>query len=209
MSTLDTLLAQRLVPVVVIDDAAAAAPLAESLVDGGLPVAEVTFRTAAAPEALREMSRHEDLLVGAGTVLCVDQARMAVDCGARFIVSPGYSSELVAFGREGGVPVLPGVATATDVMRALADGVELVKFFPAEAMGGVATVKALSAPFPQVRFVPTGGVAERNLADYLAVPSVAAVGGSWMVPKKLMATHDWPAVTDLVRSAVAAVARAR
>ncbi|HSF27398.1 MAG TPA: bifunctional 4-hydroxy-2-oxoglutarate aldolase/2-dehydro-3-deoxy-phosphogluconate aldolase, partial [Actinomycetes bacterium] len=172
----------RVVPVVVIDDAARAGAVADALVAGGLPVAEVTFRTAAAAEALRTMATRDDLLVGAGTVITAEQIEQAVAAGARFIVSPGLSRAVVRRAAELDVPVFPGVATASEVMAALDEGVSTVKFLPAETSGGVAAVKALAGPFPQVRFVPTGGIKAANALDYLALPAVVAVGGSWMVP---------------------------
>jgi 2-dehydro-3-deoxyphosphogluconate aldolase/(4S)-4-hydroxy-2-oxoglutarate aldolase len=197
------------VPVVVLDDPAAAAPLAGALVDGGLPIAEVTFRTAAAAQALAVMARDPRLLVGAGTVITVDQVDRAVEAGARFIVSPGFSAAVVARAAELGVLALPGVATAGEIMAALAAGVSTVKFFPAETSGGVAAVRALAAPFPGLRFVPTGGITAESLPAYLAVPAVTAVGGSWMVAKELLQRSRFDEVTRLAAQAVALAAQAR
>lgn len=187
-----------IVPVIALDDDALAAPLAEALADGGLPCAEVTFRTSAAVGAIRAMSQRPDFMVGAGTVISIDQLDAAIDAGARFIVSPGLDPELVNACRQRAVPVLPGAATASEIQAALRLGLDTVKFFPAQAMGGLATIKALAAPFPTLRFVPTGGVSTDNLADYLSEPSVLAVGGSWMAASDLIRAHDWAGITDRV-----------
>jgi 2-dehydro-3-deoxyphosphogluconate aldolase/(4S)-4-hydroxy-2-oxoglutarate aldolase len=200
VSDLSAVVARRVLPVIALSDAADASPLANALVAGGLPVAEVTFRTPAALEALRVMS--ERLLVGAGTVVHADQVDEAVAAGARFVVSPGLSEAVVRRCRSMGIPVIPGVATATEVMAALDLGIDLVKFFPAEASGGVATISALAAPFPGVRFVPTGGIGPEQLPAYLAHPAVAAVGGSWMVAPSLIARRDFAEVTRLTRAAL-------
>src|SRR5699024_5526617 len=178
---LEQLGAARLVPVVVLDDASSADPLAQALVAGGLPVAEVTFRTAAAPEAIRAMAARGDMLVGAGTVLTPEQVDAAVDAGARYIVSPGFHAPVVQRAQERGVLHLPGAVTASEVQAALAAGLDVVKFFPAETSGGAKAIKALAAPFGGLRFVPTGGIGPANLPEYLDLPSVLAVGGSWMV----------------------------
>jgi len=199
----DALAAQRLVPVVVLDDAVRGPDLGRALAAGGLRCAEVTFRTAAAAEAIRLMSAETDLLIGAGTVLDRGQVDAAVAAGARFIVSPGFSPVVVAHCQEIGVPVLPGIATATELMAALEHGLDTVKFFPAQSLGGVGTLKALVAPFRTVRFVPTGGITAALLPDYLAVPSVLAVGGSWMVEPALLAAADWATVTARTAAAVA------
>jgi 2-dehydro-3-deoxyphosphogluconate aldolase/(4S)-4-hydroxy-2-oxoglutarate aldolase len=205
-----TLLASRLlVPVVVADDPDSAEPLADALVAGGLPVAEVTFRTAAAAEVIERMARRGDLLVGAGTVISPAQVDRAVDAGARFVVSPGLSRAVVERALERGVLPLPGVATASEIMSAVGLGLGVVKFFPAEVAGGVAAIRALAAPFAWLSFVPTGGIGPANLADYLAIPAVAAVGGSWMVPRDLVAAGDVQRLTDLVRAAVALATRCR
>jgi 2-dehydro-3-deoxyphosphogluconate aldolase/(4S)-4-hydroxy-2-oxoglutarate aldolase len=197
----------RLLPVVVIDDAATADPLAEALVAGGLPCAEITFRTAAAADAITAMAARGDLTVGAGTVLTPDQVDRAVDAGARFIVSPGFSAAVVTRSRELGVPVYPGAATATEIQMALDAGLTTVKFFPAEQLGGAAMVKALAAPFRQVRFIPTGGVTTDGLDRYLALPSVLAVGGTWMVAADLLKNRDWAEVTRRTRAAVERASR--
>jgi 2-dehydro-3-deoxyphosphogluconate aldolase/(4S)-4-hydroxy-2-oxoglutarate aldolase len=196
-------------PVIVIDDLAQARPLARALVDSGLHTAEVTFRTPQALEALAVFAGHPELLVGAGTVRTAEQVRRAHDAGARFVVSPGFSTPVVEACRASQVPVLPGVSSATDIHRATEAGLDVLKFFPAEASGGAAAIAALSAPFPDVRFVPTGGVGPQNLADYLRLPAVCCVGGSWMVPRDAMRAGDWRGVTELCRQAVAQVARLR
>ena len=202
----DTLSTLRLLPVIVLAEASGARALGQALVAGGLPIAEVTFRSEAAESGIRIMSSVDGLLVGAGTVTTVEQVERAFAANARFVVSPGLSTAVVRRCRELDLPVLPGVATATDIIAALDLGLDLVKFFPAEAMGGLGTIGALSAPFPAVRFVPTGGITAESVSDYLAHPSVLAVGGSWMVPSKSLAAGDWPAIRALAERAVAAVA---
>lgn len=199
--------AHLLVPVVVIDDARAAVSLGEALVDGGLPVAEVTFRTSAGPESLRRLADRGDLLVGAGTVLTPAQVDQAVDCGARFIVSPGLSRAVVERCLEHGVLPLPGAVTATEVQAALELGLTTVKFFPAESSGGAAAVRSLAAPFTGVGFMPTGGIGPNNLADYLTLPAVRAVGGSWMVPRDGLG--DTERLADLIGQAVRLAATLR
>lgn len=189
-----------LVPVVVIDDARTADSLGDALVSGGLPVAEVTFRTSAGSESLRRLAARGDLLVGAGTVLTAAQVDEAVAAGAKFIVSPGLSRAVVERCLEHQVLPLPGAVTATEVQAALELGLTTVKFFPAESSGGAAAVRALSAPFTELGFMPTGGIGPANLADYLGLSSVRAVGGSWMVPRDGLG--DTARVTELVRQAV-------
>jgi 2-dehydro-3-deoxyphosphogluconate aldolase / (4S)-4-hydroxy-2-oxoglutarate aldolase len=203
VSTLDQLVRHRLVPVVVIDDASDAPALAEALVAGGLPVAEVTFRTAAAPDAIRALADRGDVLVGAGTVLTPAQVDAAVAAGADYVVSPGTSRAVVERCLEHGVTALPGAVTATEVQAALELGVTTVKFFPAGTAGGAPAIAALAAPFGDVRFVPTGGIGPANLAQFLALPSVAAVGGSWMVPRDLVGARDTAALRSLVADAFA------
>jgi 2-dehydro-3-deoxyphosphogluconate aldolase/(4S)-4-hydroxy-2-oxoglutarate aldolase len=205
----DRITGTGVLPVIVIDDLAHARPLAQALVDSGLHVAEVTFRTPQALDALSVFAGHPELLVGAGTVRTADQVRRAQDAGARFVVSPGFSEAVVEACRAEEVPVFPGVSSATDIHHATEAGLDVLKFFPAEASGGAAAIAALSAPFPDVRFVPTGGVGPGNLADYLRLPAVSCVGGSWMVPREAMRAGDWSSVTELCREAVAQVARLR
>jgi 2-dehydro-3-deoxyphosphogluconate aldolase / (4S)-4-hydroxy-2-oxoglutarate aldolase len=206
---LDQLCARGVIPVVVVDDPLDAAPLGDALKAGGLPVAEITFRTDAAAEALGLLARDPALVVGAGTVVRPEQVDLAHDAGARFVVTPGFSKRVVERCRELGVAVIPGVATATEVIAALDRGIELVKFFPAEASGGLAMVRALHAPFPQVRFIPTGGVSAANAAAYLEQPGVAAVGGSWMVSAELIRQGDFESVARLAAEAVAITVEAR
>ncbi|CAN5258002.1 bifunctional 4-hydroxy-2-oxoglutarate aldolase/2-dehydro-3-deoxy-phosphogluconate aldolase [soil metagenome] len=208
MDVLSTLSAVRLLPVVVLDDASAADALAGALVEGGLPVAEVTFRTAAAQDSIRVMADRGDVLVGAGTVVTVTQVDQAVAAGARFVVSPGLSRAVVERCQELGVLAVPGVVTATEIQAALELGVTTVKFFPAGTSGGAAAIAALAAPFAGVRFVPTGGVGPANLHEYLALPSVVAVGGSWMVARDRIAAGDFTGITRLTAAAVALAAPA-
>ncbi|MEH1098924.1 bifunctional 4-hydroxy-2-oxoglutarate aldolase/2-dehydro-3-deoxy-phosphogluconate aldolase [Micromonospora sp. CPCC 205561] len=196
--------AARILPVVVLDDARDAAPLAEALARGGLGCAEVTFRTDAAADAIRVMAERPDLLVGAGTVLTPAQVDRAVEAGARFVVTPGFSPAVVRRCQELGLPVFPGVATGTEIQMALDAGLDTVKFFPAEQLGGVPMIKALAAPFRSVRFIPTGGVNTGNLGDYLAVPAVLAVGGTWMVAPDLIAAGRWDEVAARTAAAVEA-----
>ena len=203
MSVLDELCSRRVVPVVVIDELDTALPLARALVEGGLPVAEVTFRTAIAAVAMRLIADETDLLVGAGTVVRHEQVDLAFDAGARFVVTPGFSPAVADRCAELGIPVVPGVATATEVIAALDHGLDLLKLFPAEASGGIPLLRALRGPFPDVRFVPTGGVSAANAADYLAVPSVAAIGGSWMVAPELIRAGNFAEITRLAAEAVA------
>jgi 2-dehydro-3-deoxyphosphogluconate aldolase/(4S)-4-hydroxy-2-oxoglutarate aldolase len=209
MDVLAELTQRVLVPVVVLQEAGDAGLLADSLVAGGLPVAEVTFRTAAAPEAIRVMADRGDVLVGAGTVLTVAQVDQAVAAGARFVVSPGTSRAVLERCAEHGIVALPGAVTATEVQAALEMGIDTVKFFPAGTSGGAAAIAALAAPFGGVRFVPTGGVGPTNLAQYLAVASVVAVGGSWMVPADRIAAGDRSGLVDLISAAVATARAAR
>lgn len=206
MDVLSALGANRLVPVVVLDDAAHADPLAAALVAGGLPVAEVTFRTSAAEDAIRAMAERGDILVGAGTVLTPDQVDKAAAAGAAYVVSPGMSRAVVERCREHGVLAVPGVVTATEIQAALELGLETVKFFPAGTSGGAEAVKALAAPFGAVRFVPTGGVSPKNLKDYLSIPAVVAVGGSWMVARDRVKEGDFAGITELTAQAVALAA---
>ena len=206
---LSQLAAYRLVPVVVLDEASDAGPLADALVAGGLPVAEVAFRTEAAAEAILAIADRGDVLVGAGTVLTPAQVDRAVAAGAQFVVSPGTSRAVVERGQERGVPVLPGAVTATEVQAALELGLGTVKFFPAGTSGGSKAIAALAAPFGGVRFVPTGGVGPTNLHEYFELPCVAAVGGSWMVPREMVRSGHFTGVRSLVAEAVALAASLR
>jgi 2-dehydro-3-deoxyphosphogluconate aldolase/(4S)-4-hydroxy-2-oxoglutarate aldolase len=191
--------------VIVLEHEAAAAPLADALAAGGLRCAEVTYRTAAAQAALTVMAKDERLVVGAGTVVSPGQVDLAVAAGAKFIVSPGFHVDVVRRCAALGVPTFPGVATSGEIMAALAEGIDVVKFFPAEQLGGLDMLAALAAPFTTVKFIPTGGVTPAKAARYLAHPSVLAVGGTWMVSPKLIAAADWSEITRLTAEAVAAV----
>lgn len=196
----------RIVPVIVINDASKAVPLAKALYNGGLPCAEVTFRTACAAEAIRAIADNvPDMLVGAGTVLNATHVDQALAAGAKFMVSPGFNPETVKYCQSKNVPILPGVCTPTEIEQALSMGVETLKFFPAEAAGGANMLKALSAPYGMVKFVPTGGLTPKNLPDYLAVKSVLACGGSWMVKDELINNDRFDEIEVLTREAVGMV----
>lgn len=194
----------RLLPVLVVEDVGSAQSLAEALLAGGLGLAEVTFRTASAEDVLREMAAVPGMCAGAGTVLTETQVDGAAEAGARFVVSPGLDESVVRRCRELDLPVIPGVGTATEIMRAVALGIEIVKLFPASTLGGPAAVSALSAPFPAMRFLPTGGVNAENAPAYLRHPAVFAVGGSWMAPTDLVRAGEWARITDLTAQALAA-----
>ncbi|MCX4484266.1 MULTISPECIES: bifunctional 4-hydroxy-2-oxoglutarate aldolase/2-dehydro-3-deoxy-phosphogluconate aldolase [Streptomyces] len=192
------------VPVVVLHDAADAVPLARALVAGGLPAIEVTLRTPAALESIRAMAAEvPGAVVGAGTVISPEHVRDTVDAGARFLVSPGWTDALLEAMKASGVPFLPGVSTTSEVVALLERGVREMKFFPAEAAGGTAYLKALSAPLPQARFCPTGGITLASAPSYLALPNVGCVGGSWMVPGDAVAAKDWDRVARLAAEAAA------
>ncbi|MEU2429961.1 bifunctional 4-hydroxy-2-oxoglutarate aldolase/2-dehydro-3-deoxy-phosphogluconate aldolase [Streptomyces sp. NPDC007861] len=192
------------VPVVVIDDAADAVPLARALVAGGLPAIEVTLRTPAGLDAIRAIADEvPDAVVGAGTVITPGGAAAAAAAGARFLVSPGWTDPLLDAMRSSGVPFLPGVSTASEVVALLEREVTEMKFFPAEAAGGTAYLTSLSGPLPQARFCPTGGVSLASAPSYLALPNVGCVGGTWMLPPSALAAHDWARVESLAREAAA------
>ena len=191
----------RVLPVATVSDVALAAPLAEALAAGGATAIEVTFRTEAAPRVVEALA-DSGLIVGAGTIRSVAQLDEALAAGAQFVVCPALDDAVVARCLDAGVPVLPGIATATELSRALALGVHTVKVFPAEPLGGAALVAALAAPFPEARFVPTGGLGAQNAAEYLRLPPVLAIGGSWMVAPKLLEAEDWAAVTRLTADAI-------
>ncbi len=197
--------AHRLAPVVAIGDADAATGLAEALVAGGLPLIEITLRTEAAPAALKRASAVAGLAIAAGTVTTPDQVKLAVDCGARLIISPGLNTRVVEYCLANDIPVLPGVCTPTEVETARNYGLKTLKFFPAEAYGGVKTLRAFNDVFKDFRFVPTGGVNVQNLGDYLKLPIVMACGGSWMVPTDAINERRFADIEKLVREAVALV----
>lgn len=202
MELFNQLFARKIVPVVVLEQASSASDLAGALIDGGLPVAEVTFRTDAAEQAISIMATHPEMIVGAGTVLTVEQVKRAVEAGARYIVSPGTSRAVVEYCLNNSIPILPGAVTASEIMTLLDYGIDTVKFFPAGTNGGPGAIKALSAPFTSVRFVPTGGINAANINDYLSLPSVPAAGGSWMVNPQLIAAADFSRIRDLTKTAV-------
>lgn len=190
------------VPVVVLDDAKDALPLAEALIDGGLPCAEVTFRTEAAEESIRLMSgKYPDMLVGAGTVLTKEQVDRAANAGAKFIVSPGFDGEIVDYCLEKGIPVFPGCVTPSEVAQAVKRGLKVVKFFPAEQAGGIAMIKAMAAPYTMVKFMPTGGISAKNLKDYLDFSKILCCGGSWMVKGDLIKAGDFAKICQPTKEA--------
>ncbi len=198
------------VPVVVLENADDALPLGKALIDGGLPVAEVTFRTAAAEESIRRMhDAYPDMLVGAGTVLSVEQVDRAVAAGAQFIVSPGFDPEVVDYCISKDIPIFPGCVTPSEITQAVKRGLKVIKFFPAGSFGGVSTIKALSGPFVGLKVMPTGGVSEKNLAEYLGNKSIIACGGSWMVKGDLIKAGDFSKIVELTKEAVAIVKEVR
>ena len=198
------------VPVVVLEDAKDALPLAKALTEGGLPCAEVTFRTDAAEESIRLIRReYPDMLVGAGTVLGIDQAERALEEGAKFIVSPGFDPQVVDDCLERDVPVFPGCITPSEVAQAVKRGMEVLKFFPAEQAGGLAMIKAMAAPYTMVKFMPTGGISEKNLKEYLECDKIICCGGSWMVKGSLIKNGEFGKIRKLVKEAVELVASIR
>lgn len=199
-----------IVPVVVLDDVKDAEPLAKALCDGGLPCAEVTFRTPAAEESIRIMSeKFPDMFVGAGTVLTTEQVDRAVAAGAKFIVSPGLNPKIVKYCVEKGITITPGCANPSDIEQALEYGLNVVKFFPAEQAGGLAYIKAIAAPYVDVKFMPTGGINPQNVKDYLAYDRIVACGGSWMVKGDLIKSGNFEKITALVKEAVEIVKESR
>lgn len=203
MEMIEQLSLAGLVPVIKVEDAADAVPLCKALSDGGLPVAEITFRSDAAEEAIRRVHAElPEVILGAGTVLTREQVDRAVNAGATYIVSPGLNADIVKYCREKGVPIVPGCANPSDIEVALSLGLKTVKFFPAEALGGLPLIKAMAAPYGNVTFLPTGGVNEKNLNEYLSFSKVVACGGSWMVPSDAVNAKDWKRIENLTRSAV-------
>lgn len=202
MDILNKLSAAGVVPVVVIENAKDAVPTAEAMLRGGIDVMEITFRTAAAPDAIRAVSENcPKMLVGAGTVITLEQCKQAVDCGASFIVSPGFNREVVAWCVEHDIAVTPGCVTPTEIMEAMELGLKVLKFFPANVYGGLGAMKALSGPFGGIKFIPTGGVNAQNLAEYISAPFIHAVGGSWVCPKADISAGHFEKVTQLCREA--------
>ncbi len=203
MDMIEKLSLAGIVPVIKVEDAADAVPLCKALSDGGLPVAEITFRSEAAEQAIQNV--HEalpEVILGAGTVLTTEQVDRAVAAGATYIVSPGLNPKVVRYCIDRNIPIVPGCSNPSDIEIALELGLKTVKFFPAEALGGLKSIKAMSAPYGGVSFLPTGGVNEQNLLDYLAFPKIVACGGSWMVDQKAIAAKDWEKIESLTRSAV-------
>ena len=202
MNVSERLAASAVVPVIVLDDAKDAVATARALLAGGVDVMEITFRTAAGADSIKAVAEScPDMLVGAGTVITLEQCKKAVECGAKFIVSPGFDEEVVRWCVENGVAVTPGCVTPTEIMAAMKLGLNVVKFFPAGVYGGLSAMKALSGPFGGIKFIPTGGVDAKNLKEYLDAPFVHAVGGSWLCPKKEIAAGNFDAVTALCREA--------
>ncbi len=192
------------VPVVVLENAEDAEPLAKALCEGGLPCAEVTFRTAAAEESIKRMSKaYPEMLIGAGTVLTKEQVDCATAAGAKFIVSPGFDPEIVDYCLEKNIPIFPGCITPSEVAQAVKRGLKVVKFFPSEQFGGVATIKALAAPYVGLKFMPTGGVSAKNLKDYLSNQSIIACGGSWMVKGDMIKAGEFDKIKEMTAEAVA------
>lgn len=199
-----------IVPVVVLEQAEYAIPLAKALTEGGLPCAEVTFRTEAAEESIRLMNReYPDMLLGAGTVLTTEQAERAIAVGAKFIVSPGFDPEIVDYCTEKNIPVFPGCITPSEVVQAVKKGLKVVKFFPAETAGGLAMIKALSAPYPMVKFMPTGGINPDNLKEYLSFDRILCCGGSWMVKGELIEAGEFEKIAVLAKKAAEIAAAVR
>lgn len=204
MAFQDDLRATRIVPVIVIKDLAHAVPLAKALVEGGLNILEVTLRTDVALTAIAAIARDvKGAIVGAGTVINAQQFAAAAEAGSKFVVSPGLTEEVVKASRDQDVPILPGVATASEIMQGLSLGLSTFKFFPAETSGGAPAIKALGGPFPQVRFCPTGGIGAKNLSSYLSLPNVIAAGGSWMVPSDLNEADAFTRAVQMAREAKA------
>lgn len=195
--------ANKIVPVVKLDSVEDAIPLSEALCAGGLPVAEITFRTEAAEESIRRVAaKFPEMFVGAGTIVNVEQAKRAIAAGATFLVSPGFSREVTEYALDNNVMIFPGICTPTEIMMALDYKLPVVKFFPAKQFGGLDTIKALAAPFPGIRFMPTGGVSEANILDFLAYEKIIACGGSWMVKDTLINSGNFSEIEKITRSAV-------
>ena len=202
MLTIDQVAACGVVPVVVLEDAAQAVPTAKALLKGGINAMEITFRTAAARDSIANVAREvPEMIVGAGTVINVEQLHAAVEAGAKFIVSPGSDADIIQEAMKLGVAVTPGVVTPSEIMLGLRLGVKVFKFFPAESYGGLKTIKALCGPFPQIRIIPTGGINQANVADYFKNPKIVAVGGSWMCTKDMISAGDFDAITEKSRAA--------
>ena len=204
MLTVDQVAACGVVPVVVLEDAEQAVPTAKALLAGGINAMEITFRTAAARDSIARVAAEvPEMIVGAGTVINVNQLHQAVEAGAKFIVSPGSAEDVIAEAIKLNVPITPGVVTPSEIMMGLKLGLKVFKFFPAESFGGLKTIKALCGPFPQIRFIPTGGINQGNAAEYFKNPKIVAVGGSWMVTKDMVAAGDFAGITEKSAAATA------
>ena len=204
MLNIEQVAACGVVPVVVLDDAEQAVPTAKALLAGGINAMEITFRTAAAKDSIAKVAAEvPEMIVGAGTVINVEQLHDAIDAGAKFIVSPGTSEEVIAEAVKLNVPVAPGVVTPSEIMVGLKYGLKVFKFFPAESYGGLKTIKALCGPFPQIRFIPTGGINQNNAEEYFKNPKIVAVGGSWMVTKDMVVAGDFAGITEKSAAATA------
>jgi 2-dehydro-3-deoxyphosphogluconate aldolase/(4S)-4-hydroxy-2-oxoglutarate aldolase len=195
----------KVVPVIKINDSANAYDLGKALVEGGLPIAEVTFRTAAAEDAIREMRKVEGLIVGAGTIVSVEQAKKAVSAGAEFLVTAGFSRPVTEYAVANHIPIFPGVCTPTEILSIMEFDLPVAKFFPAEDFGGLKTIKSLSGPFPNMLFMPTGGISDKNILEYLSHPNIIACGGSWMVRENLIDEKKFDEIRGLVEAAVSLV----
>ena len=202
MDVLKRLAQSGVVPVVVLEDAKDAVPTAKAMLAGGIDVMEITFRTAAAADSIKAVAQEcPDMVVGAGTVINLEQCKLAVECGAKFIVSPGYDEETVAWCCDNGIPVTPGCVTPTEIMMALKHGLKVLKFFPANVYGGLSAIKSLAGPFGGVKFIPTGGVNAQNLAEFISSPYIHAVGGSWICPTADIAAGNFDKITALCKEA--------
>lgn len=202
MDVLKRLAQSGVVPVVVLEDAKDAVPTAKAMLAGGIDVMEITFRTAAAADSIKAVAQEcPDMVVGAGTVINLEQCKLAVECGAKFIVSPGYDEETVAWCCDNGIPVTPGCVTPTEIMMALKHGLKVLKFFPANVYGGLSAIKSLAGPFGGVKFIPTGGVNAQNLAEFISSPYIHAVGGSWICPKADISAGNFDKITALCKEA--------
>lgn len=204
-STLEALAKLRLIPVISLPDVELAEPLGDALVAAGLPCAEITFRTDAAEQGIRLLARRDDLFVAAGTVLTIEQAQRAVDAGARCLLSPGTDPSVIEWCSTNNADMIPGVATPTDILLAQSMGLSTLKFFPAQTMGGPSALRAISGPFPDLRFIPTGGISLENLGDYLALPNVIACGGSWMVKRSMLEQRDFQGIQDAASQAIGSI----
>lgn len=202
MDVMKKMAAAAVVPVVVLENAADAVPCAKAMVAGGIDVMEITFRTAAAADSIRAVAaEYPEMVVGAGTIVNLEQCKLAVECGAKFIVSPGFDPEVVAWCVENNIACCPGCVTPTEIMAAKKLGLNCVKFFPANVYGGLSAIKALSGPFVGMKFIPTGGVNTANIGEFISAPVIHAVGGSWVCPKADIAAHNWEKITGLCKEA--------